>query len=191
MAATESNHFASKTAGLLGIVRVLSRDADALSKVRAAVSAETRDFIDRPPPVSVWVPGPLMVELQENILAVLGAEGLRKVVRDSVRETSAPLMRSMIEGALRLFGASPASLFSLIGAVSEKNSRGVTLQYVALSPRSGRIEYRITALPRMPEALALGLLGVLDAIYDLCSTTGTVQGPSYPAPNHARFEVQW
>lgn len=189
-ASQEPPAFAVKCAGIVGLVKVLRRDG-MLESLRSGASSKALEFIDLPPPVSSWVPGEVMVELEAAVLKQYGPAVLRRTMRDSVKETTAPLLRSIVEGAMRLFGASPESLFKRIGSVSEGSTRGLTVEYTSQGPQQGRVHYRFTAGATMAEPVAIAFAGALEAIFDLVGVAGNVEGPRFVSPRYAVFDLRW
>src|SRR6185503_18248737 len=77
------------------------------TRVLAAVRPQTLEEIDRTVGVS-WLPVGLDVELTEAADRMLGRDGLERWSRDSMRKSfDGPLLRHMVEGAVRLFGLEP------------------------------------------------------------------------------------
>lgn len=129
-----------------GFARLAMRRAAALSPpldahLRAVLGDElARAFDDAP--LLGWLPYAVDVRMAEGILAKRGADGLRAFVLGNTAEaTQSPAMRPVLDGALRLFGVTPATLLRVMPELWKISYRAVLdLRVVSLGPRAVRLE---------------------------------------------------
>lgn len=182
-----------KCSVLRGYVTVLGRSGE-LAQLRAQVSAATRALLDDPPPTSTWLePGPID-ELADAVVGRGGPAAARKLAREGLSLTVLPLVRPVIESMLRLFGATPATIFRRVGTIGGTTMRGVAFEYQASSEREGQIEADV-----YDSELCLSrfyrFAGAFELMGELCDKRVRVEEPELlPLQSwgsRARFRVRW
>jgi hypothetical protein len=181
---------------LAGFVQgTLAGLAPALSaRVRARLAPETLATLESSSRLS-WLPIELDVELTLAIYAELGAGAAHELFRRNLSSALAPpILRSLAQGALRLFGASPARLFGWAPKVYAQIYRDSgEMRFEGDGPGSARLELR-----RLPPAVAQsrdyldGLAGAIAAGFDLIGVKGEVTIERLdPAKLRAAFRIEW
>ena len=166
-----------------------------LSSVRERASERTREMMDRPPPVSAWISVTALEEVIDIVEQLQGAQGIRDLTREASLLGVAPLIRTLLQGLMRAFGVSPATLFARLGQISSTTVRGVEYQYVAIAEREGELILRYPKRASVPWNVFVAVSGSLEAVYEFCGMKGNV---SEPRPltegtrnNGARYKLSW
>jgi hypothetical protein len=178
----------------------LSAFATALKKlglfdaVVADASPRTRDALVQPPPTSVWNDYGICVEVYRLVEAARGRSAVRTLVREATSAGIAPYMQIFVQGMLRLFGVSPATLFTHLTKIGGQTSRGAEFTYVATSDTSGVLTCTLPSLPDVDPLVWYASAGGLEIVFETCGVIGTVVDPAYATDrpnNHADFRVSW
>jgi hypothetical protein len=176
------------------LAAVSAQDPALGERVRARLAPATRERLARASRIA-WVALELDVELTHAIYAELGAVRARELFRRNLSGAlEAPVLRSLAQGALRLFGASPARLFGWAPKVYAQIYRDAGAMRFALdAPGSARLE-----LTELPPAVAAsrsyldGMAAAVAAGFDLMGVKGEVRLESHePAAARARFRLEW
>ena len=181
-----------KGAMLRGFLLALD-EAGLRKEVHARVSPRTAVAMDHPPPVSAWIDPAPMEEIIDVVASLRGIAAVRAVNRSATLIGLAPIMRTVVEGLLRIFGVSPFTLFARLRHLSSGNVRGVEYRWRALSPTSGELTVRYPRREAMSWNVLVGIAGTLEAVFDVCGAIGRV---SHPRPledgriNGARYVVE-
>ncbi len=179
-----------KGATLRAYLRVLERDRS-FAAVRAKVSPESRALFDAPPPASSWMDASTLEEIMDAVYATGGDAAVRQLSH-AAQETLIPLLSPLIEGALRLFGASPATLFARLGLLTRTSLRGVDFKWTPKGPHHGDVEVHFVERQAVPRRAFVSFAASFELVLKLCSKTGTVSGPeAIGKGSGARFAVSW
>jgi hypothetical protein len=165
-----------------------------LPDVIARMPADIRANIVSLPPATQWIDGGYMNDLLRVVVDVRGADVVRPLVREAMNTSVVPFVKSITQGLLRLFGASPAALFARTQLIVSANLRNVEFTYTPLSDRSGSMEVRFTRAQNVPLPTFIGCAAAFEITLELCGVTGVVQDPvrvPEPAANAARFRIDW
>ena len=182
---------ASKATLFTGIRAVLVRDGK-LDRVAAVVSPPLRALLEHPPLASEWVTGDTMEELLVAIAAHEGLDGVQRMTRRAVSESIAPILRGFAQPILRLFGATPHSLFSRLGDVMKLTNRGIEGHYSRGGDRIAFVTFCHPNSGPLAPAMFASWRGSLEAVLDFCDAKGTVSPPMVnAAQNGAEFSLQW
>jgi hypothetical protein len=180
----------AKASVLRGYVAQLAKSGK-LGAVRARVSASTRALIDAPPPVTQWIDAGALEDLYEAIGALEGAAGVRALVREAIRGSVLPYVRPVLQGILRVFGATPGALFARADLAFRSTLQGVSVQFTPRPENAGEVVVRYAAHRAPPMAFA-AWQATLEVGLELCSTTGTVKLVEVlDGGAAARFDVRW
>lgn len=162
--------------------------------VRARLAPETVATLERSSRIA-WLPIEADVELTHAIYAELGAGRAHELFRKNLSSAlDTPILRSLAQGALRLFGASPARLFSWAPKVYAQLYRDSgDMRFEADGPCSARLE-----LSQLPPPIAEsrdyldGLAGAFAAGFDLMELKGEVTIERFdPSGRRASFRLAW
>lgn len=180
----------AKGSVLRGYIAQLTRSGK-LRAVRARVSGTTRALLDAPPPLTQWIDATVLEELYEAVGAIDGAPGVRLMVREAIRGSMLPLVEPVIQGILRVFGASPAALFTRAELALRSSLQGVETRFVPLTANTGEFEVRYIG-HRAPPMAFVAWRGTLEVAYDLCGVAGSVRLREVLGDGAgARFAVEW
>jgi hypothetical protein len=157
-----------KGAVVRGFLEALAQDGTHKA-VLARVPPERRSLLDPPPLSSEWLDETLFEELLVAIAGELGEQAIQPLSRRASARWS-NLVQPVVSGLLRLFGGSPATLFSRMDMLSRTARKGSQMQYqyVARSPRAGTLEVKNLGRPETRHYSSLAIMGGLQAIFDLC-----------------------
>jgi hypothetical protein len=176
------------------LAAVSERDPEVGERVTARLAPETRERLAHTSRIA-WVPLADDVELTHAIYAELGPVRARELFRSNLTGAlDAPVLRSLAQGALRIFGASPARVFGWAPKVYGQLLRDAgEMRFELDAPGSARLE--IEGLPACVAESADYLDGVAAAIaggFDFLDGKGEVRMESHgPATRRATFRLEW
>jgi hypothetical protein len=163
-------------------------------RVRARLAPATRERLAHASRIA-WVSLDLDVELTHAIYAELGPVRAREVFRRNLSGAlESPVLRSLAQGALRLFGASAARLFGWAPKVYAQLYRDAgEMRFTLDAPGSARLE-----LHALPPAVANsrsyldGMAAAAAAGFDFVGVKGEVRIEAHePAAARAVFRLEW
>jgi hypothetical protein len=158
------------------------------------VSAAARDALGAPPPATAWVDGALLIEIEVAIEAIAGVDMVRQISHDAVLGGVTAALRPIVQGVLRLFGASPHSILERITLIATASNRGLEFTYSRLDERSGELVMTFPSGRNVPTAIFEGLAGALSSAFETCGVTPTIPSPELlptARRNSARFHLTW
>ncbi len=132
-----------KGAALRAYIKELERKGW-LDAVSAKISPEARAAFAAPPPASSWMDAAPIEELMGVVEALHGEQSVRALSHGAQKDL-VPVLRPVIEGVLRIFGASPATMYARMELLTRTSLRGVEFGWEAASPESGTMEVRFVA----------------------------------------------
>jgi hypothetical protein len=182
-----------KASAWRGITSQLARSG-LLEPVRDRLPAATRELVDAPPPSSNWVDFERYEELALAVVALGGSATWRRMLHRVTIDSVYPLARTAIEGFLRIFGLSPATLLERFDTVARMASRGVEYRYQPEGESAGVLEVRYPAHRLVNIVHFHGSAGGLEAILELCGVEGVVGEPEMVDDgigNRARLRLRW
>lgn len=155
-----------------GFVDVL-KSRGHLSKIEPFLEPETRALIESRPLATKWIDGRFAAELHFLTHQLVGVAELRECSHLATQRSAVRVMLPFVEATLRLFGASPASLFHRIDQFVCQSTRGVAASFVSTGDRSGVVTFRYTQCRLMPISTLEGAAGALRSAFDVTRTDGT------------------
>lgn len=184
--------YAVKGSLFRGVVAVLRED-NKLSQIEAVLPAACAALLKALPTPGAWVDGARMCELQKALFDVLGERVAVEVCRRSVAVEIGPISRSITDGIIHLFGATPDAMFSRLGMFDSLAAKNVKTTWVSQGERGGEARVRYSTARNLPDCVALYTVGTMSSTFDLFRVTGTVRfkGWSDDQRNEALFEVRW
>jgi hypothetical protein len=162
--------------------------------VAARVSPAARALLTDPPLPTMWIDGRLSLELYQAVYDAAGAEQLRRISREAIERGVVPLLRSIIERVLAIFGTSPATLLSRLDRAAAGTTRGLVYRYEAIDDTSGRFEIEFPSLTDVPFGAFVATGGALELVFELCGVRGTFSEPEMVLngrKNRMRYTVMW
>ena len=163
-------------------------------RVRGRLAPDVRAALERSGRLS-WLAVEVDVALTHAIYAELGAGRARELFRRNLAGAlDTPILRSLAQGALRLFGASPARLFSWAPKAWSQIYRDAgEMRFETDPPGAARLE-----LSRLAEPIAAsrdyldGLAGSIAAGFDFLGVKGEVVIERCdPSGRRASFRLVW
>lgn len=175
-----------------GLVLVLKQDGK-LTAVESKLSGPTLELVRALPTAGAWIEGVRVVELEEAMALVSSDKELFEVGRRSVAVELRAITRSVTEGVLRLFGASPASLLSRISMFDPVTARGVKNVWTPTGDKRGEMRVIYPTSKLLPDAMGAISAGMLVATLEVCRTKGSsvFNGFTNEARNEMRFTIEW
>ena len=176
------------------LAAVSAQDAALGERVRARLGVATRERLEQASRIA-WVPIELDVEVTHAIYGELGPVRAREVFRRNLSGAlDSPVLRSLAQGALRLFGASPARLFGWAPKVYAQLFRDAgEMRFTLEEAGAARLELR--ALPSCVARSRNYLDGVAASIgagFDFMGVKGEVRIEAHdPAGGRATFRLEW
>jgi hypothetical protein len=162
--------------------------------VRARVSPETAQLLDKPPFPFAWAPPRAMDELQTALLSVAGREMCVELGLNAGRKLGGSMIAPVLRMATSLFGNTPATVFQNLERFYSMVLRGMTFQYEAAGPKEAIISVRAQG-PNVPAALFEVTRGNLLYVFELCGVKGTADEPRNmridAGGGEARYHVRW
>src|SRR4051812_13135463 len=96
--------------------------------VIARLPASTAALLRDPPLPGAWIDGMDMVRIVSAIEMVAGLEAVRRCGRETI-EDLLPKHHTLVTGLLRLFGATPATLFRRVNDLIRTSVEGISYTY--------------------------------------------------------------
>ncbi|MGE5049447.1 MAG: hypothetical protein ACM3PC_12800 [Deltaproteobacteria bacterium] len=148
------------------------RGLGVLDEIRPHLSQQAEKFLDKPPMPVSWVEVRLAHEPLVALSRVRGREEVRALAHRVVRGKVGAILKPLLTTTLRLFGGTPATLFSRLDTLTAVMLRGVKFSWTATGPTAGTvgIEYPYAVDP----ALFATWEGMLHLGFDLAQTAGKV-----------------
>lgn len=165
----------------------------AMAEVRTRLPAATLRLLMDPPPVTAWIPGMIVEHITGALADVRDLAAVRQCGRRSTEAGVGGIARGVIEGVLRLFGASPAALFSRYKTLSSNFVRNIDFAWEPEGETAGSMIMRIRSRP-MSLAGYAATAGSFEFILALCKKDGTVSDPELlpvSAGSAARYRIRW
>lgn len=182
---------ASKASLFIGIRAILAREGR-LAKVSSTAGPLAKALINHPPVASEWVSADAVQELLVAIAEHEGVESVQRTTRRAVTESIVPLLRSYAGPLLRLFGATPHSIFARLGDVMKLTNRGILGGYRRGGDKVAFVSFRHNTTTPLHPVTFQSWRGSLEAILDFCDVKGTVSPPVvFIASDGAEFELRW
>ncbi len=163
-----------------------------LEEVRPRVSPETRKLLDNPPLAGVWMDGFAVEDLNLAVSQLRGLDILPAISARAMATGMTPILRPVVEGMMRLFGMSPAALFSRLPTISRSSVRGIEFMWKGETDQTGVMAVR---LPRPDAGLHVlyPFCGSFEHTCAVCGRKGTVSKPEVTRDAHttARYRISW
>jgi hypothetical protein len=163
------------------------------SSIKALLPRETADLLTRPPLPSEWIPVRHSIAINEAVGSVAGARGVRDMNRESLRTTLVAMAMPILRGLGRMFGVSPATLYSRLDLILKSSSRGASYAYEPLSEESGHVVVR-SATPMQSRITAEAWAAGFELVLGICGRAGKVEVVDVKkgaSDSTMRFLVDW
>jgi hypothetical protein len=162
-----------------------------LADISAHVGPETRRLIEAPPLPSSWMDAGPIEEMIGALATLRGLETVRAVTRAGQQTAGLTLLRPVVTALLRLFGATPSTVFSRFGDITKTALRGVSFQWESDTPSSGRLTVAYPR-PNTPRHAFIGMESGCWITLDVCGVSGTVADTEIAADGSTGvIRVRW
>lgn len=162
------------------------------ARIRDAMPTDVLEWIDAATRVN-WFPVQTDIALTEAVARCAGAEGLARWSADTMRRSfEGPMLKPIVDGAIRIFGLSPAGMLKFAPTAWAHIYRNCgALEYKVLRP--GAVELHNTGAAAQvvhSEAYLTGVTASIGAVLDVCRAKG--EGTyRREAEDHLVFRFDW
>jgi hypothetical protein len=143
-----------------------------------------------PPLAGSWMELRHMHHIEHAVEKIGGMVAVRDLARKGTEDARKPYM-AVVEGVLKLFGTSPATLFKRMNALVSTFIEGIDYKYVSTTERSGVMEVEFKAEYEIPTCIFAGQIPTFETLLNACGVKGVVGQPERIGPNKARYPIQW
>jgi hypothetical protein len=181
--------FRAKASVLRAYLRFAQRER-LVDELLARVQPPTAALLRQPPLPSTWLDGSVLIDVQNAIEALRGLDGILQMAELTVRD-ALPHFTGAVVGLLRMFGASPATLFRHLGQLVRSSVDGVEYEYEAKGERAGVVTARYPAAHELPKNAFYAVVPTLQMVLQLCKAPGEVSLPKQRRGNSAEYSIRW
>ncbi len=111
-----------------------------MEKIRPKMSPELAAFVARPPLPVTWVDATLFYEMLTQAGEATSLEAIRQFAIENTSQQAGPMLLPMLRTLLRLWGATPATIFKNTASVVGVQSKGTRFTYTPETDTSGVID---------------------------------------------------
>jgi hypothetical protein len=170
-------------------LQVIDRDPRR-DAIVANLPAATVALVLNPPLATSWVDFAHVTALTLAVESAGGVAAVRDLARKVVDQAKRPHLR-ILEGVLRLFGASPATVLRRMSDIVKHTIENNQWTYTPTSERSGVMDVRWLVDGEVPSCMFIGATATIQAVLDACGVRGLIGAPERIGPAHARYVIQW
>lgn len=170
-------------AGLLKRVRAQGLETAVLEKCSPATRAAFQN-----PYATTWHAGPLLAEFSMALVRSSSTALFEQLNYEMARDSFGPIVGSLMQVAMAVFGRSPATLLSKLGQAAGQGLRGVPIVWTAQGERGG--ELRITYPGGIEKEVEFAWRGVLRFLGELAKTPITVKRVDIDG-GAFEFQLEW
>lgn len=169
-----------------------AQGGDLGARVRAELKPDTLEAIQNAWSAA-WVPVALDVELSLAFCRVAGAEEASEAMRRNMAEAfHKPMLRAVIDGAVRILGLSPGKLVRWAPRIWPLVMKDAGVMRVA-SEKEGEATVWLEGLPPLiadERDYLMGTASAIAAVFDLAGTAGDCRLVEH-GQGRARFHLRW
>jgi hypothetical protein len=143
-------------------------------------------MMDKPPLVISSVSGAVLDELMVAVEKVRGPGGPRELARKTAHDSFGPVLKSLMQSTLGMFGSSPRTLFERLGGISPLMVRHIEFAFAPADGRGGTVIATFPSAPPRPSLAAWE--GICEFVLDFCERTGEV-APHRAVAGGKRLEI--
>jgi hypothetical protein len=159
--------------------------------VLARVPPSTAALLREPPLPGSWIDGMDMVRIVSAIEMVAGLDAVRRCGRETI-EDILPKHHTLVTGLLRLFGATPATLFRRVNDLMRTSAEGIHYTYTPTGERSGLMEVRYDVPGELPMCAFLNGMTLFMVLFALAGVNnGVIGDPQRRGPAIVAYQLQW
>ncbi len=97
-----------------------------LAQVLARMPANARPMLETPPPATTFVPLAVFDHVVRGLAASAPEAALERMGYESTRNSIGPTLEPIIQGVIRVFGATPSAIFGRLELTLRWGFRGVS-----------------------------------------------------------------
>jgi hypothetical protein len=158
--------------------------------VMARVPPETAQIIAAPPLSGSWVDFMHIVHITSAMEQLTGTTGVRDFAHRAIDEAKGFHIK-MLEGLMRLFGTSPATLFKRMNELVKSAIENIEYSYVPTSSHSGEMTVQYHLEAELPMSMYIGGTQVMQTIFESCGVNGVIGNPERRGHNRVTYRLQW
>jgi hypothetical protein len=140
--------------------------------VRAGASESLVALLDHPRDAQAWMDAAPFDELNAVVHGLHGRAGLRELLQHVMKSGFAKVLEPIIQLALTVFGATPASILGRSDTLLAVNTRGVWMKWASASATSGTV--RVYCDDNVPPISWIAWEGILTHVVELAGASGTI-----------------
>jgi hypothetical protein len=159
-------------------------------EIMAWLPADTVALIENPPLPTTWLEWRHLEDIVVAVEKVQGMDGVRYMSERTIEESRRPYVRAL-EGLIRLFGTSPATIYKRMNDIVRNSIENTEYNWVATSTRSGTMEVVYGGDRTIPDCIFVGGVPAIAGILHFCGVRGVVSEPRRLGPRQVRYEVTW
>lgn len=189
----DAPRFVTKASAFRSLLGVLRED-QLFDVVLAHCPAEAQAIMKDPPLPIAFMPAVVFQYVFRALDAEVGLERLRDIARRSVLTGPMKVMRPIIEGTLRMFGASPTAFFRRMSQIMKPQIKGVDFDFILLEEGRATLELTYPYLHDVPDAAFVYWEAVLANTFEICGRHGsarTDRSGDTPDRNRAHIYLEW
>jgi hypothetical protein len=174
---------------LRSYINVVSR-LEHRAAVIAQLPPDTAAMINNPPLPGTWSEWRHIQEITVAVEIVDGLAGVRRLADDAIEEAKRPYVR-VLEGLIRLFGTSPATIYKRMNDLVKNAVENMAYTYRIMSNHSGTMEVSYSGDAEIPFCMFVGGRAALVAVLDACGVKGEVSEPERLGPRRTLYHISW
>jgi hypothetical protein len=174
---------------LRSYINVVSR-LEHRAAIVAQLPPDTAALLSNPPLPGTWSEWRHIQDITVAVEIVDGLEGVRRLADGAIEEAKRPYVR-VLEGLIRLFGTSPATIYKRMNDLVKNAVENMQYTYRVTSDRSGTMEVSYGGGAEIPLCMFVGGRASLVAVLDACGVKGAVSEPERLGPTRTAYQIRW
>jgi hypothetical protein len=167
------------------------KEQSQLDGIRTRVSPESAKVMADPPLPGSWVDARVLQEMVEAVYQTRGGEEAVLVMGRAVTREMLPGFVGVLQGVLKIFGASPAFIFPRLNDLLRPIVQGQDYRYTAGAERNGTMDVSYATKQPAPYSAFVSSMLAVELVFHLCGVKGRCGRPEVTGPQSARFSVSW
>lgn len=178
-------------------VRALMIERGTIDRVRGALPKDWAHALDGDVFTTDWIDLRVMGAIGYAVAQTSSDAAVTEIVRAVSRTGTIPRIQPIIDGIVRLFGLTPASIFARMSTINRATTRGVETEWVPSGSNAGSVFLRFDGPVDPPSPWSLysppsiaAWMGTIHAVFDICDLKGTVT-PMPVRDRRIELRAQW
>lgn len=187
-----NERFVTRASAWRSLMEVLHQHA-VFHAVRERVPPAIGRLMDRPPPTIAWMPAVTFQFVFVALDELVDRDTFARMAHDSVVKGPLVRMKPVVEGVLRIFGASPEAFLRRTQPVMETQVRGLSFELERYATGHAVLCVRYDLLESPPDSAFDYWRAVMEINFELCSLAVKSRTERIDAPPHnaARLHYWW